>query len=68
MTDRPTPQTIREELRRQGVSGAMLDAAMLVYKIENDLPPDDAAEAEAMAEARALAALCERDTSGSKIN
>jgi hypothetical protein len=46
----------------------MLDAAMLVYKIENDLPPDDAAEAEAMAEARALAALCERDTSGSKIN
>ena len=58
--------TIREALCRQGLSGAELDAALLAYKIANNLP--DATEAEEMAELKRLVGAYVYDASTRKIN
>jgi hypothetical protein len=40
---------IREALSRQGLGGADLEAAVLAYKVANNLPLDTVVDAEAMA-------------------
>jgi hypothetical protein len=59
--------TIREAFRQEGLSGEDLEAAMLAYRIANNWPLDNAAEAEAMAEMKRSIATYVRDTSERRI-
>jgi hypothetical protein len=60
--------SLREAFSRQGLGGAELDAAVLAYKIANNLPLDNALDAETLTGMRQLIAEYVRDTSGRKIN
>ena len=52
---------VREALRRHGLSGADLDAAVLAYKIANNLPVDNATEAEQTAQMKRLVGVYAHD-------
>ena len=60
--------TLREALSREGLRGAELEAAVLAYKIANNLPLDIATEVKDMTEMKQRIAAYVRDTSGREIN
>ena len=57
-------ETLREVLSREGLNATELEAAVLAYKIANNLPLEDAPGGEAMTEKKRLIAAYVRGTSG----
>ena len=57
-------ETLREVLSREGLNATELEAAVLAYKIANNLPLEDAPGGEAMTEKKRFIAQYVRGTSG----